>query len=121
MKEHVPKKFGIEDTRKYDFKEINTKQRIAAMASIVAERIKGDLFIDVEKFDPQVEPPRLNSEEIVVGATVDNEGILYARYPVGSQAAFYHETVPEPIHGYENWPEVKPIYHPVEELQARSG
>jgi hypothetical protein len=48
----------------------------------------------------------------VVGATIDNEGILYARKPVRSLSAFYHEAVTEPKHGYENWPEVKPRVPP---------
>ena len=48
----------------------------------------------------------------MVGATVDTDGILYANYPVLSQAAFYHHTVHEPKHGYEDWPEVKPRVPP---------
>ena len=45
VKDHVPKKFGIEDIRKHSFKGMTPKQRIAAMASIVAERMKGELYI----------------------------------------------------------------------------
>ena len=89
VREHVPKKFGIEDIRKYDFRGMTPKQRISAMASIVAERMKGDLFIDIEEFDPRFEPRRLNSNEIVVGATVDTDGNVYARYPLLSQEDFY--------------------------------
>ena len=81
--DHVPKKFGLEDARKLNFRGMTPTQRIAAIASIVAERTKGELYVELENDDNnRIQPPRLNGNELVVGATVDNEGVPYTRSPL---------------------------------------
>ena len=67
--DHVPKKLGLEDVRKYTFRGMTPSQRIAAIASIVAERAKGELYVELENDDNNsVQPPKLDGDEIVVGA-----------------------------------------------------
>jgi len=92
--DHVPKKFGLEDVRKYNFKGMTPSQRIAAIASSVADRSKGELYTELENDDHlRVQPPKRDGDEIVVGATVDVEGVPYTQYPLRSQEEFYKATV----------------------------
>ena len=88
VEDHVPKVYGLDNVSTYTFKGMTPTQRIAASASVVSERTKGALFVEIDDNGEKVPQPRLNGEELTVRATSEPEGVPFSRCPLRSQEEF---------------------------------